>query len=76
MLSSLWVPVSFAQTKVNDVNDVTLSLNSNQEIIRLYVSVQKTSRVEILDSSYHLVRDHEHCFQTEFTTAVIKQVLE
>ena len=45
MLSSLWISESLGQTKVNDVDVVLLLADTDQEIVRLDVSVQEVSRV-------------------------------
>ena len=44
----------------------------NQEIIWLYVSMEKTLRMDILHSLHHLVSDHKHGFNGKLSFAVIK----
>ena len=53
-----------------------LLTNSNKEIIRLDVSVQEMPGMHILNSLDHLVSEHQHRFQTEFSLAVVEQVLQ
>ena len=49
------------ESKIDDENSVGLFFMSNGEIIRFYVSVDDSPRVDVLDSFYHLVSQHQNC---------------
>ena len=53
-----------------------LLANSYQEIVWLYISVQKVPRMNKLNSLKHLVRKHEYSFESELALAIVEQVLE
>ena len=76
MLSSFWVSKPLGQPKVYHVHIVLFFADSYQEIIRLYVSMQKMATVNKLNSLQHLIGQHEHCFEAEFAFAVIQQIFE
>lgn len=50
VLSSLGFTESLGETKVDDVNEMLLLAYTNQEVIRLDISVQEVARVNELKS--------------------------
>lgn len=45
------VTILLSQTKVNDVDQVSLFTKSHQEVVRLHVSVDEVLGVDILDAA-------------------------
>ena len=76
MFTGLGVAETFGQTEINNVYVVLLLANTDKEIVRLDISMQEVSRVHKLNTLEHLVGEHKHCFQREFTLAIVKQVLK
>ena len=64
------------KSEVNDVYPVGVFAVSDREVVRLDVSVDDSSRVDVLDSLDGLVGNHENCFKSELALAVGKEVLE
>lgn len=76
MLSSSWLSVPLGKTEVDHINVVLLLANSDEEVVRLDVSVQKVPAVNVLNSLNHLVCQHEDCLEAELSLAVVKQVFK
>lgn len=68
--------VSFRQTKIYDVNVMLPPANSDQVVVGLNVSVEKTSRMEVLNSLDHLVSKHQHGFKRKLSMAVVEEIFE
>src|SRR6218665_979479 len=66
----------FSQTKVNDVNFVTVLTTANHEVVRLNVAINILLLVDICKNIDHLISQHENSFQREFVFAVRKQILK
>lgn len=50
--------ISFGQAKVNDEDLVAGLIESHTEVVRLDVTVDEVSIVDILNPRYHLVNQH------------------
>ena len=72
MLASLRVTEPLGQTEINNVYVVLLLANSNEEVVRLDITMEEVPRMDELDSLEHLIGQHKHCFQGEFAFAVVK----
>lgn len=83
------VSEALGKTEIDDVDVVLLFANTDQEVIRLYVSMQEVARVYEFYSlklktrikgsrnrkiKYHLVSKHEHSLKGELALAVVEQV--
>jgi hypothetical protein len=67
---SILLYISFCQSKINYINFMCSTISnhiplscSNQEVIRLYISMQKMTRMNIFNSLNHLICQHQHRFQ-------------
>lgn len=49
---------------------------TNQEVIRLHVSVNKMIVMEKFEALYHLVRKHHGGLYSEFSFAVVEEILQ
>ena len=58
-----WIAVSFAQTEIDDVEDVCLLSQTNHKVVRLHVAMNVVLAVEILQSENQFLRNHTHCLQ-------------
>lgn len=76
VLLRLGVPVLLRQTKVNDVDLVGLLAQSDEEIIRLYVTVNEVLSVHQFYARDHLVAQHQHCLQRELATTEGEELLQ
>lgn len=45
-----WIFISFSQSKINDVNYMLLFLDSNEKVIRFYISMKKSVLMHEFDS--------------------------
>ena len=66
----------FSQTKINDVNTMSILLDADSEVVRLYISVDDSSGVNVLNSFDHLVSCHQHSLYGKLPTTLIKQIFE
>ena len=74
---SFAILVAFGQTEVDDVDVVARRLRaSNQEIIGLDVSVNYALVVDLLDSTNHLLANHQDCFEVKVSLASLEKVLD
>ena len=72
MPSRFGVFVSFSEAEVNDVNHMLLLLHSDQEVVRLNISMKKAILMDILYPLEHLNGKHQNCFQTKLSSAVLE----
>mmetsp|Transcript_17012 Transcript_17012/g.26249 ORF Transcript_17012/g.26249 Transcript_17012/m.26249 type:complete len:210 (+) Transcript_17012:897-1526(+) len=76
MLATLWVSVPLGEAEV-DSKHIMLSLsNSDEKVIRFDISMEVEPAVDVLYPLDHLVSEHQHCFQGEFTAAFPKELFE
>jgi hypothetical protein len=75
MQVSLGVSVLFGETEINHVDLIASFPNAHEEIIRLDVSVNKVSRVDVFDSGNELVGEEKDSLEGEFSVTEIEQVL-
>lgn len=76
MDSSFWIPVSFGQPEINNVNYTSLISFSNHKIISFNVSVNETLSVNGLKSIYYLQAYLKDGTQTEFFFMRLKEVIK
>ena len=57
------IAVSFAQTEIDDVEDVRLLSQTDHKVVRLHVAMNVVLAVEILQSENQFLRNHAHCLQ-------------
>lgn len=58
--------VGASQTEIKDENLMLIFIQPHAEVIRFYVSMNKLTRVQVLNSRYHLIQQHENSFEREF----------
>jgi hypothetical protein len=51
-------------------------IESYTEIIGFYIIVDVLLIVDVLEASYHLVGEHQHCFQGKSAKSLVKEGLE
>merc|ERR550532_767921 len=76
MLLRLWVPVLFCQAKVDDVHHVCLLSKTNEEVVRLDVTVDEVLGMQVFNAIDHLVCKHDHSLEAEFAIAEAKQIFK
>jgi len=52
----------FGETKVNDENSVSVFASASSEVVRLDISMDNPSRVDILDTFDDLLSNHKDSF--------------
>jgi hypothetical protein len=74
---TLAVAEAFGQTKVDNVNGVLGRFSgANEEVIRLYVPVDDSLFVHLLDALNHLDGDHEARLKVERALACLEKILQ
>jgi len=58
MSASSWVFISLSQTKINDMDNMLLFLNTDEKIVWFDISMQKSILVNKFDSLQHLNCKH------------------
>lgn len=64
---SIPLNVSFGKSEVQNENFIGSLIQTNTEVIRFNISVDKVSVVHILNSCNHLVNEHQNCLEREFS---------
>lgn len=74
MLLGLWVTVLFGHAEVNQVDVVCVGLTgpSNQEVVRLNVTIDEVVGVQVFDQSNHLHSHLNDGFRGKFPPAPIE----
>lgn len=68
--------VALGEPEVDDVNDVLLRGQSDQKVVRLYVTVEEPALVNKLNALQHLDRKHQDCLQRKLASTVLVQIFE
>ena len=68
--------VSLGKTEVDEEDLVTGLVEADAEVIRLNVSVDEVSVVNVLNTSDHLVDQHQNCLQGELSECVLEETLQ
>ena len=68
--------VSLGKTEVDEEDLVTGLVETDAEVIRLNVSVDEVSVVNVLNTSDHLVDQHQNCLQGELSECVLEETLQ
>lgn len=56
------------------MNETGAFVDSDKEIIRFDVTMDKELRVDVLNAREHLISDHEGCLQGEASVAEVEQI--
>jgi hypothetical protein len=72
----LGVSVLLGQSKVDHVDLVASLANAHEEVVRLDISVDEVSGVDVLDSRDQLVGEKENSLEAELSVAEVEQVFE
>ena len=70
------VTVSLCQSEIYHINVVLPLVESHKEIVRLDVTMQVQSRVDVLNPLNHLISQHKHCFKAKLAIAFSEKLLE
>jgi hypothetical protein len=65
--------VSLGQSEVQDENFVTCFIQSDAEVIWFDISVNEMSVMDVLDSGDHLINQHKHGFEREFSESLVEK---
>ena len=60
---SVSLDISFGETEIKDKNFMAGFVQTNAEIIRLYITVDEMAVVNVLNSLNHLVNENKNAFQ-------------
>jgi hypothetical protein len=71
-----WVFVPFGQAEVDDVEDMLVLVQTDQEVVRLDISMQEAILVHVLDSLEHLDGQHQHCLEGELAATILKKIFK
>ena len=74
VLASLRVTIPLRKAEVDHMHDVLLLAVSNEEVIRLHVTVDEMVVVQKLKPLDHLISDHQRRFYREFALAEVECV--
>ena len=67
----------YCETQIGHIDDVSLSTNTHQAVLRLDISVNDPTGMDILEKTDELVGEHQDGFEREFTateTEIIFQI--
>ena len=71
------VLVALGETEINDVNVVTGRIRaSNEEVIRLDITVDNPLFMNLLNTAHQLNCNHEHSFEIEVALARLEKVFK
>ena len=74
---ALTVFVTFGKAEIDNEYIITGALSSsNQEIVRLDISVDNTFLVNFLDTAHHLSSNEEHGLKIELSPACLEKIFE
>ena len=76
MLASFGILITFTQSEIDHVADITLVAVAHKEIVWFHVAVDEVVGVHILEAGDHLISQHAHGLQSELTAAVLEQIFE
>lgn len=68
--------VFFGETEIYSIEQMSIVINSQQKVIRLYIPMDNLPFVNKLYSFNHLVADHEGTFQAHYFIIFDKNVLD
>ncbi len=72
----LGVSVFLGQTEVNHVDLVASLADTHEEVVRLDISVDEVSRVNVFDSRNELIGEEEYGLEAELSVAKVEQVFK
>ena len=72
---SLGVSVLLGETEINDIDLVTSLSDTHEEIVGLDISVNKVSRVNVLDSRNELIGEEKDSLEGELSVTEVEQIL-
>ena len=76
MCSSLWVSVSFGQSKINNINHILFVCSANHKIVGLDVPMHKSLPMNGLKSINNLDSNLKYSADTKLSVMFIEQILE
>jgi len=72
----LGVSVFLGKTKIDDVDLVAALSNAHQEVVRLDITMDEVSRVDVLDTRDELIGKEKDGLQAELAVAEVEQVFK
>ena len=76
MFACFGITIPLGEAEINYVNNVLLFTMSNQEVVRLHISVDEVIIVEELKPLNHLVGNHERSLNSKLTLTEVEGVLK
>jgi len=73
---SSWILVSFGQTKIDNVDQMTSSTHTHQKVIRFDVSVNERSGMDEFQAGKQLIGEEQYGFETKLTIAIVEEILK
>ena len=68
--------IAFSESEVDDENFVAGFVEAYTEVVRFDISVNKMPVVDVLNSSDHLVDQHQHSLEGELPEGVFEEAFE
>lgn len=72
---SLGVSVLLGQTEIDHIDLIASFANTHEEIVGLDISVNKVSRVNVLDSRDELIGEEKDSLEGELSVTEVEQIL-
>jgi len=72
---SLGVSVLLGETEINDIDLIASLSDTHEEIVGLDISVNKVSRVNVLDSRNELIGEEKDSLEGELSITEVEQIL-
>lgn len=73
---SISLNISLSQSEVENENFIGSFVQPNTEVVGFDISVNKVPIMHVLNSSNHLINQHQNSFQGEFSECLIKKRFE
>ena len=68
--------IPFGEPKINHVNFILVGASANQKIVRLYIPMQDSSRVNKLNKFQHFKTNHQSGFEGKLSIADVQHFFE
>ena len=72
----LWISILLRQPEVDDVDLIRSFSESHQKVIRLYIAMDETFTMHVLDPGHELIRQHQHRLQAQLSVTKVEQILQ
>lgn len=69
------ISVFLGESEIDNVNHRLSLPESDEKVIRLYITVNEGLCVHILQTAEELIRQHQHRFELESSPTIVEQIL-